>query len=226
MTVDVTAPKNTTSTKNPLVQGLTPLVLDVALPVGTYYLLSLGFGLNDLVSLGFGSAIPAVRTIWGVVAQRRLNPLAALMLVVNVAGLLLSLLSGDPRLMLAKESGVSSVIGVVMLASVAMGRPIMSSVLRPLFGGGDPARLAVWDRLSATSPAFRRAEHTYTTIWGVVLLLECAVRIVGVYTLPVHTMVWLGTVILVTALALAFRLSFALAVKPMKTLFLAERAAG
>lgn len=225
MTTTTVAPSKTTSAKSPLRQGLMPLVLDVALPVGTYYLLSKGFGQSDLVSLGLSSAIPAARTLWGIVAQRRFNPLATLMLVVNVAGVLLSLFTGDPRLMLAKDSGVSSVIGLAMLVSVVLSRPIMSSVLRPIFGGGDANRLAVWDRLSATSPAFQRAERTYTTIWGAVLLAECVARVVGAYTLPIHTMVWLGTVILVTAMALAFRLSYALAVKPMRTLFTAEHAA-
>jgi uncharacterized membrane protein len=82
MTIDTAAPTKTTSTKNPVRQCLIPLALDVALPVGTYYLLSKGFGLSDLVSLAFGSATPAVRTIiWGIVSQRRLNPLATLMLV-------------------------------------------------------------------------------------------------------------------------------------------------
>jgi hypothetical protein len=109
--------------------------------------------------------------------------------------------------------------------SVLLDRPIMSTVLRPIFGAGDPARLARWDRLSATSEDFRRAERGYTTVWGAALLAECVVRIIGVYALPLDTMVWLGTVILVAALALAFRVGHAVGVKPMKTLFIAERAA-
>ena len=37
-------------------------------------------------------------------------------------------------------------------------------------------------------------------IWGIVLLGECAARIIGAFTLPVPTMVWLGTVILFGAI--------------------------
>lgn len=207
-----------TAAGSPLRQGLVPLVVDVALPIGSYYLLSKGFGLSELASLACSSAIPAVRTVWGIVVRRQFNPLAALMLVVNVAALLLSLLSGDPRLMLAKDSGVSSVIGISIVVSAFLGRPIMSTVLRPMFGRGSAARLVVWDRLSASSVAFRRAERTYSIVWGSVLLAECVARVVGAYTLPVDTMVWLGNVILLAAIMLAFRLGHLLAVRPMKTL--------
>jgi hypothetical protein len=221
MTADV-APKTTAG--HSLRQGLLPLVVDVALPIGSYYLLSKGFGLSELASLAWSSAVPAVRAVWGIVAQRRFNPLATLMLVVNVAGLLLSLVSGDPRLMLAKDSGVSSVVGISILVSVFLGRPIMSTALRPMFGRGQAARLALWDRISANSAAFRRAERTYSIIWGCVLLGECVVRVVGAYTLPVDTMVWLGTVIMLAAILLALRVGHFLALRPMKSLFLAELA--
>lgn len=217
------APKTTAG--SPLRQGLTPLVVDVALPVGSYYLLSKGLGLSELASLAWSTAVPAVRTVWGIVAQRRFNALATLILVANVAGLLLSLVSGDPRLMLAKDSGVSSVIGVSILASAFVGRPIMSTALRPMFGRGQAARLARWDHMAANSAAFRRAERTYSIVWGSALLAESVARVVGAYSLPVDTMVWLGTVILLAALALAFRVGHFLGIRPMKNLFLAEMAA-
>ncbi len=61
----------------------------------------------------------------------------------------------------------------------------------------------MWDQLSATSGRFRRLELAFSTIWGVALLAECAARLVGAYTLPVTTMVWLGTVFTFGAIALA-----------------------
>ncbi|WP_236790576.1 VC0807 family protein [Amycolatopsis sp. GM8] len=213
------APK--TTGRNPLRQAMLPLLVDVALPVGSYYVLSKGLGLSELMSLALSSVIPAVRTVWGIVAQRRINPLALLILTANVAGLLLSLVSGDPRLMLAKESGVSSVIGLAILVSAFAGRPIMSTVLRPIFARGDAARFALWDRLSATSVEFRHAERNYSIVWGCVLLLECAARLIGVYTLSVDTMVWLGPVILIAAILLAFRIGAAAGIRSMRKIFLA-----
>lgn len=40
-----------------------------------------------------------------------------------------------------------------------------------------------------------------SVVWGVVLLVECVVRVVGACTVPVDTTVWLGSVILIGAMA-------------------------
>src|SRR5262249_20779337 len=70
-------------------------------------------------------------------------------------------------------------------------------------GRGQPSRTAAWDRLSVASPRFRRLELAFSTIWGLALLAECAARLVGAYTLPVTTMVWLGTVMTLGSIGVA-----------------------
>jgi len=55
----------------------------------------------------------------------------------------------------------------------------------------------------AAATRFRRLELAFSTIWGLAPLAECAARLVGAYTLPVTTMVWLGTVMTLGAIALA-----------------------
>src|SRR6516225_3242017 len=83
---------------------LRPLVIDVGIPVGTYFLLRDGFGVSLWLSLALSSIGPAVRSIAGLVAERKLNLLATLMLAVNMAGIAVSFLAGDPRAMIAKDS--------------------------------------------------------------------------------------------------------------------------
>ena len=139
----------------------------------------------------------------GFAAERRANLLALLMLAVNLAGIVVSFLTGDPRAMIAKDSLVSSVIAIAILASVALRRPLMSAGLKPYMTRGNPERTAAWDRLSATSGRFRRLELTFSTIWGVALLAECAARLAGAYTIAVTTMVWLGTVFTLASIGLA-----------------------
>lgn len=206
--------------------NLAPLVVDVAVPIGAYYLLKDGLGTSTLMALGLSSVVPAVRTGWSVVKERTVNGLAALILVVNVVGLLLSFVAGDPRLMLAKDSGVSSVIGIGILVSVVMGRPMMTAGMKPWLVKGIAEREAAWARLQGGSAGFRRAERLFSVVWGVVLLAECVVRVVGAYTLPVDTMVWLGSVIMVVAMALGFLVSGALAAGPMAGMLIAETKAG
>jgi hypothetical protein len=66
------------------------VVLDVGVPVGSYYM-------GALAALGWRRVVPAVRAGWGVVRQRTVNGLALLILFVNVVGVLLGFVAGDPR---------------------------------------------------------------------------------------------------------------------------------
>jgi hypothetical protein len=50
--------------------------------------------------------------------RQKLNLLAVLMLAVNLVGIVVSFLTGDPRAVIAKDSIVSSVIAFVILGSV------------------------------------------------------------------------------------------------------------
>ncbi|MER6353049.1 VC0807 family protein [Streptomyces sp. NPDC001634] len=199
-----------------------PLIMDVAVPVGSYYLFKDAFGMSTFAALAWSSVVPAARTVVGVVRERKVNALAALILFVNVVSLLLSFVAGDPRLMLAKDSGVSSAIGIGILVSVAIGKPMMTAGMKPWLVKGDTGREVAWARLQSGSPAFRRAERAFSVVWGVVLLAECVIRIVGAYTLPVDTMVWLGSVITIVAMALGLVLSGAVAAGPMAQMLLAE----
>ncbi|MFJ4911810.1 VC0807 family protein [Streptomyces sp. NPDC088726] len=205
------------SPRRAVLESLAPLLVDVAVPLVSYYVLKAG-GLGTFGALAWSSVVPAVRTVWGVARERRFNALAALMVTVNAVGLLQSLAAGDPRLMLLKDSGVSSTIGLVVLVSALRGRPMMSAGLRPWLTRGGAARSAAWERLS-TGPddAFRRAEARFSVVWGVALLAECAVRAVGAYTVPVGTMGG-GQVVLICAMLVAFVVSGRTAVVPMERL--------
>lgn len=205
--------------------NLRPLLLDLAVPLGGYYLLRDAFGLSLVLSLALSSVVPAIRTVFSLVKERDVNPLAALMLAVNAAGIALTFLTGDPRLMLAKDSGISSVVGVTILISAFAGKPLMSAGLKPWLTKENAARRTAWDRLSAGSRRFRRLERRFSLIWGSVLLTECVLRVVGAFTLPVSTMVWLGTVLTVVAIGLAILLG-GVATVPMDRMLAAEAAGG
>ncbi|WTT74870.1 hypothetical protein OHU34_18430 [Streptomyces sp. NBC_00080] len=207
-----------------------PLLVDVAVPLGSYYLFKGAFGMSTFAALAWSSLVPAGRTLWSAVSRRTVNGLAGLILVVNIVGLVLSLVSGDPRLMLAKDSGVSSTIGIGILISVALGRPMMTAAVKPFLVKGDTVREAAWARLesgaSVASADFRKRERAFSIVWGVVLLVECVVRVVGAYTVPVDTMVWLGSVVMVVAMGIGFVVGGALGAGPMAAMVAFETRAG
>jgi hypothetical protein len=222
LTRPVAAPAPAPASASPGAAGsLRALAIDIAIPLGTYYLLRDGIGASLWLSLAASSVLPAIRSVAGIVARRQLNLLALLMLAVNVAGIGVSLATGDPRLMIAKDSAISSVIGLVILGSVAVRRPLMTAGLKPWLTRGAAGRTAAWDRLLAGSARFRRLESLFSVIWGTVLLGECAARIIGAFTLPVPTMAWLGTVILVSAIGVGV-IAGGVAAGPMQAMIEAE----
>ncbi|MBG7697023.1 hypothetical protein HCJ76_02625 [Streptomyces sp. MC1] len=216
--------------KPSVLDNFKPLLIDVALPLGSYYLFKDTLGMSTFAALAWSSVVPAVRTVWGLVRERRTNALAGLILVVNVVSLLLGFVSGDPRLMLAKDSGVSSTVAIGILVSVRLGKPMMTAGMKPFVVKGDAAREAAWQRLvsgaAAESAAFRSRERAFSVVWGLALLAECVVRVVGAYTVPVDTMVWLGSVILIAAMGIGVVVSGGLAVAPMERMLAAEVEAG
>jgi hypothetical protein len=191
-----------TSQGGSLARALAPLVLDIGVPLGGYYLLRRGMGVDVVTALTVTSVVPAARTLWGVVRDRSVNQLAALMLATTVLGIVLSYVTGDPRLMIAKDSATSSVVALAIIFSTFAGRPLMSAALQPMFTRGDAAKTAAWNRMSTTSTVFRRLERRYSLVWGGALLAECLVRLVGAFTVPVDTMVGASTLILLGGIAI------------------------
>ncbi|MEU6969630.1 VC0807 family protein [Kitasatospora aureofaciens] len=226
--VATTAPAQADEAPNPLAAGLRPLALDVVAPLAGYYLLHSACGLSEFAALAWSSAFSAGRTVLGLLRERRLNLWSSLMLVVNLAGLALTFVTGDARMMIAKDGLLSGSVALAILTSALIGRPVMTPMLMPFVTKGKRDRAAAWQRLAegraAASRAFHRHERVFAGIWGGALLTECAARVVGAFTLPVSTMAWLSTVFLIGAIVGGSLLG-QIAVEPIEKLVEAEVAA-
>ncbi|MGK5640878.1 VC0807 family protein [Streptomyces sp. URMC 126] len=212
--------------EHPLATALKPLVLDVAVPLGGYYLLHEGFGLGLVLSLALSSVVPAVRTVVSVVRERTVNGLAGVMLLVNLLSMALSFATGDARLMIAKDSVISSFVGGAILWSAVRGAPLLTAGLKPVMVKDSAVKAAAWERLTTRNARFRSLERRYSAVWGVSLLTECAARVIGAYTLPVDVMAsWGSTVMLLAAIAVGIVVGGAVSVTPMEKLLDEEAAA-
>ena len=196
--------------------ALRPLVFDLGVPLGSYYLLR-KLGVDLVPSLALSSVVPGVRAVVGLVRDRTFNGLATLIVVVNVVSIAVSFWTGDPRIMLAKDGAVSSTIGIAIMLSVLVGRPLMTAGLKPMIVKGSASMATAFDRLSATSPRFRRLERLFSLVWGVILLSECGAKVFCAFTLPVGTMVWLSSVMVLGAIAVGIVVSSVFSV-PMDTM--------
>ncbi|TWH20228.1 VC0807 family protein [Prauserella rugosa] len=185
--------------------GVPPLVWmllwDVGGPLAAYYGLRAA-GVAEHLALLLGALVAAVRVAWTFARTRSFNGFAGLMAALLGVGLLLTLVSGDSRFLLMKESIATGAAAIALLASCAGRNPLLLVVVRD---GASASTRDEIDRLCDRIPEFRRAFTRMTVVWAVALLAEAAVRIPLVYLLPVDVMVVLSIVLLgavVTVLSL------------------------
>lgn len=193
---------------------LKTLAIEIAVPTAVYYGLH-SLGASDFAALGLAGVFPLARTLYQFAKDRTLNSLALVVLVTNVAGMLLTFVTGDARMMIAKDSMGSGITGLAILVSAFTAAPIMTKTMRPFLTRGKAENEAAWERLSGTA-RFDAILRRCSVIWGIGFVLESASRVVGAFTLPVATMVWLSTVIFVTSFAVIMVISGKVAEKAGK----------
>ncbi|WP_410666791.1 VC0807 family protein [Amycolatopsis sp. cmx-4-68] len=176
------------------------LAIEIAIPTAVYYGLH-ALGASVFLSLALSGVVPLARTLYQFAKDRTLNGLALVVLVTNVVGMLLTFVAGDARMMIAKDSIGSGITGLVILASTFTAAPIMTNTMRPFLTRGKAENEAAWERLSGTAK-FQQILRLTSVIWGIGFVLESAARLIGAFTLPIETMVWLSTVIFVGAFVL------------------------
>lgn len=175
------------------------LVWDVGGPVVVYYALR-ALGSPELAALAAAAGFALVRIAVVALRARRFDGVAAVVAAGFGIGLVLTLITGDPRVMLAKDSVVTGTVGTVFLVSCLIRRPVMYALIKRILPG--PRRAEAEERWG-TDRGYRRTLTLMSAVWGGILLAEAVVRVVLVYSLPVDVMVGLSQVIQLAAIGLA-----------------------
>ncbi|WP_225727679.1 MULTISPECIES: VC0807 family protein [unclassified Nocardia] len=183
-----------------LLTMLRPIALDVGLPLVAYYGAT-ALGYSDFTGLLAGSMLSAALLGYQAIRARKLDGMSVLMLAIFGFGLASSLITGDPRMMIVKDSAGTFIVGVVILVSVLIGKPLTYYGARKMISSRGPAALAAFEEKVRTIPAVRKSFDRSGILWGAGLSAESVVRVVLAYQLPVHTMVWLSTVLMVGTIA-------------------------
>lgn len=177
-----------TRSHNPLL----PLVLDVGIPLGSYYLMQhLGFSL--MVSLAVSGLLPGIRVAWSAIRDRRVDGLAMAVLALTVISIPIAFIAGSPKLMLAKEAIGTGPLGIWLIVSARISRPAMTDGVRPFLARSEGSSVA-WEQLIVESARFRACLNAITTVWGIGFVVECVARVALVWLLPVHTVVWANNI--------------------------------
>ncbi len=172
------------------------LVLDVVLPLVLYYALR-AIGASSWTALVAGAAVPLVRVAVAAATRRRVESAGVFTLTLLAAGTAVGLLTAEPRLLMARESWLTAVVGVWILATLRARRPLLFTATT----GFMPAEAAAaWHRAWDNSPEFRRTLRGMTWAFGLAFLADAAARIAMAYTLPLDLVPLLSVALLVVLL--------------------------
>jgi hypothetical protein len=187
-------------------------VLDIAGPLVIYSLLC-SHGASQVSALIHSGAAPAASVVISAAQHHRIELVGALILAGIALTAIVGWASGDPRLILAQDSMLTGTFGVVCLASLRSGRPLMFRVAVEFMGEDNPRGQEFASRWR--HPGFRHAFRVITAVWGIAYLTEAAVRIVIIETLTTGTALAASrTMPYVVARALAaWQVSYALRAK-------------
>jgi hypothetical protein len=149
-------------------------------------LASAAAGAGTTTSIVAGTLVVAISSVLLLRAgHRHLDSFALLVLAELGVSVTLTLISSDPRFVLARPAVYTTIAGIYVLATVRT-RPFMMQVTRPIAAGGDPIRATAFDRAWTESARFRTAERAQTITLGIMLLAEAVLRVAIVYTQPEH----------------------------------------
>ena len=151
------------------------LAADVAAPIAIFMGLK-HFGVPPIWALAGAALAPGLNNLRIWIKSRRIEPLGIMVVGFGVVGTVASLVSGNLFYSLIKDSFLTGAFGLVFLASLFFGRPLIFYVIRQFVAGEDEARNQIWKDLWRYA-AFRSVMRQLTVIWALVYIAEALVRV-------------------------------------------------
>jgi hypothetical protein len=139
---------------------------------------------SDAVALAMVMVFPLGELAYERVHHGHFEPIGIIALVGITVGLLGAIaLHGNDLLLKIRDSAVTGVFGIVCLATLALRKPAMYYLGRSFSTGNDPIKIAEFDDIWAL-PGVPRRFRFVTTVWGVALVAEAALRVTLAVVLP------------------------------------------
>ncbi|PXX60953.1 hypothetical protein DFR70_109144 [Nocardia tenerifensis] len=182
---------------------LRQLLLELVIPLGGYYALRAA-GVNPWLALIAPALLIVGLLAYHGIRERRVDAFALFTLSMIVVGTVMTLVTGDPRTLMVRDSWIFGVLGLWVLATLATQRPFIRTTARAIVTakiGEEGYR--EWDARWDSDSRFRGQLRLLTAVWGAAFVLDALVRVVLAYTLPldaiplVSTLQWLVVLALV-----------------------------
>jgi len=160
------------------------LALDVVAPLVLFYALR-QMGQSVLVASVIGGTIPTLRALYSLV-RGNVDLLGIAMMSMFIVGTVVAYITGDPRLVFAKDGWLTGMLGVWAIVSLLTKRPFMMHLGRMIATAKKGTGAAdVWERRWSTEPEFRRRLFLVSFVVGIVLIVDAVVRVAIAYLAPI-----------------------------------------
>jgi hypothetical protein len=186
---------------------LISLVINGALPLLIYWILTNSTSVSQFVALIAGGIPSLIVSIVGIIRQKRVDLLAGIVLIAIGVALIITVLGGNPKIYLIRESFFTVTFGLAFLVSLVLPKPIMFYISRHFASGNDPASVARFNAFWQDE-RFRRSMRVMSAVWGVGLLLEAAIRVSLVITLSVEQFLAISPFVIYGIIAFLFIWTF------------------
>ena len=127
------SPGNMAKTAGGRVDALT-LMFDLIIPIGSFYGLRAA-GVGTYPALLAGAVLPGLTAVVRLIRHRRPDRLGMLVMAMMLLGAGVSLVTGSPQFLLAKEGWITGLWGAWFLASLLRRRPLAFRFSRQLLEG-------------------------------------------------------------------------------------------
>lgn len=141
--------------------------------------------LGDVHALMAASAPPIAWSVFEFVRRRRVDAVSIFVILGIVLSLLAFLGGGSAKLLQLRENLVGSVVGLVLLGSALIGKPLFYQFAHATMmrrSAEEAAAFAARREL----PGFRRSMMTLTVVWGLGMLAHTAIACALVFSLSIH----------------------------------------
>jgi hypothetical protein len=172
------------------------LLIEVVAPLALFYGLR-ALGVNQFLALLLGAAVSAINAAHTIVTQRRVGGVTMFVLGTMAFTVVMSFITGDPRVLLIRNGWGFAAMGVGMLLTLFARRPFLYEAARIVF---DEDKQQTWAQNWERFPPFRHLLWVCSGAWGGACLIDAGLRVLMAFTLPIDLVPVLDNVLLVVTL--------------------------
>jgi intracellular septation protein A len=139
---------------------------------------------STTVALLLSSLPPIIWSLVQLVHSRKVDVISLLVIAGIAASLVATLLGGNPRLLLVRESFITGIFGLVFLGSLWFPRPLMFYIVKATVAKQGIAEAQFAGRWSI--PGFRQTFYLMTAVWGIGLIAQAVMQVILAFALSIE----------------------------------------